>query len=154
MHKYEIMLIINPKFDISNVEKLANEIFSKDLKKFEKMEQTELAYPINGENIGIYLLLIAETSPENINEFRRRASIEKNIWRKLIINLDTDKVTIKHKKRFNYNKDNKNPKNTNDKLTETKEIKVKKRETKEIKVKKRETKAEKEEVKTVKKEKE
>lgn len=129
MHKYEIMLIVDPKFDLSNLEKMVKEIFSKDLKKFEKMKNTEFAYPINGQNNGIYLLILVDTDPSNIIEFKRRILIEKSVWRHLIINLDSEKITIKPKKRFNYNKDRekskeKETRNINNRDKESKEKKT------------------------------
>ena len=88
MAKYEIMLIIDPKEDFKNVEKLTNEVFDKP--KIKKLEQTELAYEINKSKTAHYVLINVETNGDKIKEFTRKVNISKKIWRILIINLDTE----------------------------------------------------------------
>ena len=88
MAKYEIMLILDPKSDIKEAEKLVNEVFTNA--KFEKMDRTELAYEINKSKTAHYALVNVEANGEEIKEFSRKANIIKTIWRYLTINLDTE----------------------------------------------------------------
>ena len=92
MANYEIMVIVDPKEDLANVEKLANEVFGSDFDKFTKMDKTELAYPINKSNTAQYALVFANTNGEKVKEFTRKANISKTIWRQLAINLDTERA--------------------------------------------------------------
>ncbi|APJ38613.1 30S ribosomal protein S6 [Mycoplasmopsis pullorum] len=91
MSKYEIMLIVDPKADASVATNLLNEVFGKDVKKAEKLELTELAYPINKSKHAQYVYAEVETNPANIAEFTRKANILKTLWRQLVINLDSEK---------------------------------------------------------------
>ncbi len=101
MAKYEIMLIIDPKSDLDNTHTLLKEVFQKELTSFEKMDRTELAYPINKQDHANYVLVHVNTkSPDNIKEFRRRVSISKDIWREMIINIDTEVGLGKKPKKF------------------------------------------------------
>ena len=91
MTKYEIMLILDPKTEITNINKFLLDIFKKDLTSFQRLDINELAYPINGQTIAIYVLAHVSTNDINtINEFQRLAKINKSIWRELIINLDKE----------------------------------------------------------------
>ena len=96
MSKYEIMLILDPKAEVDNTKKIADEVFKKDLESFEKMDRTDLAYEINGSLKGTYLLIHVNTEGKNIIEFKRRLSLTKDVWRELSINLDREiKLDIK-----------------------------------------------------------
>lgn len=92
MPKYEIMLIVDPTTDLKETQKFVEEIFGSDVKKFSKMDRTELAYPINKTNTAQYVLMDVETDTVNIKEFTRKVNIEKSIWRELAVNLDTEKA--------------------------------------------------------------
>ncbi|QGZ97213.1 30S ribosomal protein S6 [Mycoplasma sp. NEAQ87857] len=91
MFKYEIMTIVDPKADVKVVENLLSEVFAEGVKKVEKLERNELAYEINKSKHAQYVLALVETEGENIAEFTRKANIIKEIWRNLVINLDTEK---------------------------------------------------------------
>ncbi|MCC3161179.1 MAG: 30S ribosomal protein S6 [Mollicutes bacterium PWAP] len=92
MNNYEIMMIINPKSDVKVAKDLLNKVFDKGVKSFEKMEKTELAYEINKSKTAIYILSNIETKGELIQEFRRLSNIEKNIWRIMVVNLDSERA--------------------------------------------------------------
>ncbi|VDR42507.1 30S ribosomal protein S6 [Mycoplasmopsis caviae] len=99
MHKYEIMMILDPKSDASKSISLVESIFKKsNIKKAEKLERTDLAYPINGSLKAQYLLFELEAESNLIAELTRRVNISKEIWRHLVINLDTEKGYGKVKK--------------------------------------------------------
>ena len=54
------------------------------------MGERKLAYPIKKELTGYYYVLRVEASSEVVAEFNRRASIDENILRHLIIKLDEE----------------------------------------------------------------
>ncbi|WP_215826929.1 30S ribosomal protein S6 [Spiroplasma endosymbiont of 'Nebria riversi'] len=93
MNKYEIMYIINPECkDIKALQEKMHNI----LKQTGKVESVtdwglrDLAYPINHKNKAYYTILKVAVNKETINEFKRVAKIEQDIYRHLIINLDTE----------------------------------------------------------------
>ena len=92
MAKYEIMIIVDPKEDLKNIETLTKEVFESDLKNFTKMDKTELAYEINNSKTAHFVLIDVETNGLKIKEFTRRVNISKTIWRELAINLDTERA--------------------------------------------------------------
>ena len=102
MAKYEIMIIVDPKEDVKIVETMVQNVFGSGLKKFTKMDKTELAYPINKSNTAQYILVDADATGNEIKEFTRRVNITKTIWRQLSINLDTERAldSLKNMKKF------------------------------------------------------
>ncbi|WP_435129372.1 30S ribosomal protein S6 [Mycoplasma sp. 6243] len=91
MFKYEIMMIVNPKADVKVAFDLLSEVFGKGIKKAEKLERHELAYEINKSKHAQYVLAHVEADAKAPAEFTRRANIIKDIWRTLLINLDTER---------------------------------------------------------------
>ncbi len=102
MPNYEIMLILDPKEDIKIAEQIAKDAFKGGIKDFKKLDQTELAYPINNSTTGTYILMNVETEGSNIKEFTRKINITKTVWRDMIINIDEEKANkiAKPKKPF------------------------------------------------------
>ncbi len=90
MPKYEIMLVIDPKSDIKVAEELAKSVFAGGVKKIEKLDRTELAYPINNSTTATFLIMDIDTDAQNIKEFTRKVNIQKSIWRNLAVNLDAE----------------------------------------------------------------
>ncbi len=90
MAKYEIMLVLDPKADKTSAETIAKEVFAKGIQEFKKLDNTDLAYEINGSMTGQYFLMNVETEGKNIQEWNRRVNITKTIWRNLVINLDNE----------------------------------------------------------------
>ncbi|WP_025755601.1 30S ribosomal protein S6 [Mycoplasmopsis cricetuli] len=145
MSKYEIMIIVNPKVNISVAKDLLESVFSKGISKVEKLEKTKLAYEIKKSKQAQYLLAEVNSNPELISEFTRRANnINKEIWRYLVINLDTEKGFNKefknvgkrkfepHVKKEKNEENSEEPKKrtffTNKNKVENKEVKEKKSE--------------------------
>ncbi|TQC54170.1 30S ribosomal protein S6 [Mycoplasmopsis mucosicanis] len=92
MHKYEIMMILDPKANHEIGFELVESVFGKsNISKAEKLENTNLAYPINHSTQGQYLLIEVNSESKLIAEFVRRSNISKEIWRQLVINLDSEK---------------------------------------------------------------
>jgi len=111
MPNYEIMLILDPKSDVSVADTIAKDVFGKGVKKSEKMDRTELAYTINNSNTAIYMLMNIDTEPQNIAEFNRKVNITKDIWRALVINLDEEKankIAKPRPERRSFNRDSRN----------------------------------------------
>lgn len=107
MSKYEIMVIIDGRLKESDATPVITELknilkSAKDLNVDSKMGLRDLAYPIKKINRGhYYVLTFSNDEPSEIKEFRRVASIKKEVLRQLIINLEKDygyKATINPKK--------------------------------------------------------
>lgn len=92
MKKYEIMFIVKPDLEETNIKAVADSmkelLVSKKANIVEEtvMGQRELAYEIKKYKTGYYFLFIVETEDnEAIKEFDRVALINENIIRHLII---------------------------------------------------------------------
>ncbi len=96
MNKYEIMFIVKTTVDEAKVKKTVDSLKSviSDNKGkiiyFKEMGQKKLAYEINKEVNGFYYLLVCDASSETIVEFERRAKLDENLIRYLVINLDKE----------------------------------------------------------------
>lgn len=101
MSKYEILVIVDPKADAKVGFDLVEEVFGKtNITKSEKLELTDLAYEIKGSNKAQYLSFELNAESHLIAEFTRRANINKQIWRQLVINLTSEKGYGKERKVF------------------------------------------------------
>ena len=95
MRKYEIMFIVRPDLEENAVKET--------VKKFEKiltdnkavitlskeLGQKEFAYEIKGFKSGFYYLYNIDSTDLNaINEFKRIASIDENVVRHLVLNIE------------------------------------------------------------------
>lgn len=96
MKKYEIMYIIRADIEEKLV-KETKESFEKILtsKKAKvlsskEMGQKKLAYEIKKVSNGYYYLLNVEAPVDAINEFDRKARLDENVLRHLIIKLDEE----------------------------------------------------------------
>ena len=96
MSKYEIMFIVKTTIDeavvkesVDNLKSIITDYKGKTI-DFKEMGQKEFAYPIKKEISGFYYLLICEASAEAIAEFERKARIDENVLRHLIIKLDEE----------------------------------------------------------------
>lgn len=91
MNKYEIMFIVRADIDEKTVkdtekafEKILTDMKSK-IVNTKDMGQRKLAYPIKDQVRGFYYILNVEASSEAVKEFDRKAKIDNNILRHLII---------------------------------------------------------------------
>ncbi|MGL5438149.1 MAG: 30S ribosomal protein S6 [Metamycoplasmataceae bacterium] len=91
MSKYEIMLILDPNSKIEVAKTLVSSSFKNKPTEIKELDNIELAYEINKSKNGKYILILIEATGEEVNEFRRKANISKEIWRFLLINLSTEK---------------------------------------------------------------
>lgn len=95
MNKYEIMFIVKPDLEESNIKSVVDSmksvVESKNAKILEvkEMGQRELAYEINKYKMGYYFLFVIESDNNDaISEFDRVALINENIIRHLIVKVE------------------------------------------------------------------
>ena len=91
MNKYEIMFIVKTDIDektqkdtVKLFEKVLTDMKSK-IVNTKDMGQKKLAYPINKQVRGNYYLFNVEATAEAVKEFDRKAKIDENILRHIII---------------------------------------------------------------------
>lgn len=91
MNKYEIMFIVKSENDektikdtVSAFEKVLTDMKTKIVNK-KDMGQKKLAYPIKKQVRGNYYLFNVEATVAAINEFDRKAKIDENILRHIVI---------------------------------------------------------------------
>ncbi len=91
MNKYEIMFIVRADIDektqkdtVSAFEKVLKNMKSK-IVNTKDMGQKKLAYPIKNQVRGNYYVLNVEASAAAVKEFDRKAKIDENILRHIVI---------------------------------------------------------------------
>ena len=91
MNKYEIMFIVRADIDeetqkntVKTFEKVLTDMKAKVVNN-KDMGQKKLAYPINKQVRGNYYLFNVEATAEAVKEFDRKAKIDENILRHIII---------------------------------------------------------------------
>lgn len=96
MTNYEIMFIVKTtigsdkiKSTIENMKKIVTNGKGK-IVEAKEMGEKKLAYSIKKELSGYYYVLKVSATPEVVSEFDRKASIDENILRHLIIRLDEE----------------------------------------------------------------
>ena len=91
MKKYEIMYIVKAGLDEEARKALIEKVNSTITKKGGKLVEVnemglrDLAYPINDEIKGYYVVLNVEAEVETINEFDRLTKLNNNVLRHLIL---------------------------------------------------------------------
>lgn len=95
MNQYEIMFIVKPNLEESELKKVVKTLektltdTKTKITLSKELGQKEFAYEIKKFKSGYYYLYNVETSSETaIKEFDRVASLNENVLRHLIINLD------------------------------------------------------------------
>lgn len=90
-NKYEVMYIINNDLSPEEIkqirEKMLNILIADggNLDKETDMGKKELAYEINKQKLGFYVLLDTTSTPAAIAEFERISNIEKGIIRYIVV---------------------------------------------------------------------
>ena len=91
MNKYEIMFIVRADIDektgkdtVAAFTKVLTDMKAKIINT-KDMGQKRLAYPINKQPRGNYYVLNVEASPAAVKEFDRKAKIDENILRHIVI---------------------------------------------------------------------
>ncbi len=96
MTNYEIMFIVNPNLEedsIKNVVESLKKVLTDnkaEITEVKEMGRRELAYEINKFKAGFYYLFYTKASASAIKEFDHSASMNEDIIRHLIINLDKE----------------------------------------------------------------
>ncbi len=96
MKKYEVMFIVKSATDgdaIKNTAESMKKIVADNKGKvleFNELGEKKLAYPIKKEINGYYYVMTIEASKEAVSELDRKAFINENILRHLIIKLDEE----------------------------------------------------------------
>ena len=94
MNKYEIMFIVRPDMEETEIKKVATEmkkvLTDKKVNFLEEkaMGQKELAYEINKFNTGYYYLFVVEANTDTVKEFDRVARINESLLRHLIVKVE------------------------------------------------------------------
>ena len=96
MNNYEIMFIVKATLESDVVDKTAESLKSiitdkkGKVSEFKALGEKKFAYPIKKEINGYYFLMLANAPAEAIAEFDRKALINENILRHLVIKLDEE----------------------------------------------------------------
>lgn len=96
MSKYEIMFIVKTTIDEKTVQDSVNNLksiitdMSGKINDFKEMGQKEFAYPIKKEISGFYYVFTCDAKTDAVAEFDRKARIDENVLRHLIIKLDEE----------------------------------------------------------------
>lgn len=96
MNKYEMMFIVKATMESENVKATAESIkkLVADLKgnvvEYKELGEKKLAYPIKKELNGYYFLMQFEANKEVEAELNRKAGLDENVLRHLIIKLDEE----------------------------------------------------------------
>lgn len=94
MNKYEVMFIVKPDMEETQIAKVAEELKKvltdnkAKLLEEKAMGQRELAYEIKKFKAGYYFLLVVEANATAVSEFDRIAKINENILRHLIVKVE------------------------------------------------------------------
>ncbi len=96
MKKYEIMFIVKATNESDEIKKVAEDtkkIITDNKGKvleFNELGEKKLAYAIKKEISGYYYVMVVEADNSAVSEFNRKATINENILRHLIIRLDEE----------------------------------------------------------------
>lgn len=96
MNKYEMMFIVKATMESENVKATAENMKKvvTDLKgnvvEYKELGEKKLAYPIKKELNGYYFVMQFEATKEAEAELSRKAGLDENVLRHLIIKLDEE----------------------------------------------------------------
>lgn len=96
MNKYEIMFIVKATMEADTIKSVSTDMqkLITDNKgkvvEFKEMGEKKLAYPIKKELNGYYYVMQVEATHEAVSEFDRKALINENILRHLVIRIDEE----------------------------------------------------------------
>ena len=96
MRNYEIMFIVNPSVVEEDIDKINTQIESiitaggGKVAKVEKMGKRRLAYPVNKNRDGFYVLLTIQATGEIVKETERRLRVMDSVIKYLTVRMDED----------------------------------------------------------------
>lgn len=94
MRKYEVMYILRPDLQEeaakANVERFSSVLTENgaELEKVNEMGKKRLAYEINDQREGFYVLMNFQSEPQAINEMERLMKISDDVIRYLVVRED------------------------------------------------------------------
>lgn len=94
MNKYEIMFIVRPDMEETEIKKTADEVkkvltdMNATITEEKAMGQRELAYEIKKFSTGYYYLFVVEADAAAVKEFDRVARINESLLRHLIVKVE------------------------------------------------------------------
>lgn len=94
MNKYEVMFIVRPDMEETEIKKTAEEMKNvltnakANIIEEKPMGQKELAYEINKFKTGYYFLYVVESESSAIKEFDRVSRINERLLRHLIVKVE------------------------------------------------------------------
>ena len=96
MNKYEMMFIVKAtmesdqvKATAENMKKVVTDCGGKVV-EFKELGEKKLAYPIKKEISGYYYVMTIEATKEAESELSRKAGLDENVIRHLIVRLDEE----------------------------------------------------------------
>lgn len=96
MNKYEMMFIVKAtmesdqvKSTAENMKKVVTDCGGKVV-EFKELGEKKLAYPIKKEISGYYYVMTLEATKEAESELSRKAGLDENVIRHLIVKLDEE----------------------------------------------------------------
>jgi small subunit ribosomal protein S6 len=96
MNKYEMMFIVRAtmesdavKTTAENMKKVVTDCGGK-VEEFKELGEKKLAYPIKKEISGYYYVMTLEATKEAESELSRKAGLDENVIRHLIVKLDEE----------------------------------------------------------------
>ena len=96
MNKYEMMFIVKATMESDQVAKTAENMkkvvtdCGGKVVEFKELGEKKLAYPIKKEISGYYYVMTLEATKEAESELSRKAGLDENVIRHLIVKLDEE----------------------------------------------------------------
>lgn len=96
MNNYEMMFIVKATMESEEVKKTAEAIkkvvadCDGKVTEFKELGEKKLAYPIKKELNGYYFVMQIEATKEAVAELGRKAGLDENVLRHLIVKLDEE----------------------------------------------------------------
>ena len=88
MRLYEVVYIFDPALEESAIEakiEKFNGLLGGTIRETDVWGVRQLAYPINKQNQGAYVVVQVETDPENLPEFERQVKLDDDVMRYLVV---------------------------------------------------------------------
>ena len=106
MKLYEILFIVHPNYEENRMTKIVDNVKEKitnnggTIINVDEMGKKKLAYKINKQGYGSYILIHFESEPQFIAEFKKWLKIQTQILARIIVKLD--KIDLKEEnKKYN-----------------------------------------------------
>ncbi|MGH9377730.1 MAG: 30S ribosomal protein S6 [Terriglobia bacterium] len=96
MHKYEVMFIIRPDTPEDEVDKVVSQMegfvtgAGGKMEKIEKLGRRRLAYRIERQREGFYVLFVLEGLPAAVNELERRMKVTDAVLKFITVRIDEE----------------------------------------------------------------